>query len=180
MMVAYAQDPNIILAEPIKSRSAAELFHVYNKIYINLLNSGFKPLFQITDNECPASFQAFLKLNKIDHQLAPPYDHRTNPAVKAIDTVKSHFVTGLASVDPTFLLHLWCRLIPYAALTLNLLRQSNVNSNLSAYAQVHGNFDFNKTPLAPPGCRILSFESPTQRATWSPHGVDGWYIGPAM
>ena len=59
IMVAYAQDPNMILAEPIKSRSASELLHGYNTIYVNLLNSGFKSLFQITDNECPASFQAF-------------------------------------------------------------------------------------------------------------------------
>ena len=134
IMVAYVQDPNSILAEPIKPQSVAELLRTYNKIYSSLLNSGFKPTFQITDNKCPNSFQSFLKFNIIEQQLASPYDHRTNPTEKAIDTFRAHFVAKLASVDPIFPLHLWYILTPYAVLTLNLLRRSNVNPNISAYA----------------------------------------------
>ena len=32
----------------------------------------------------------------------------------------------------------------------------------------------------PPGMRIVCFEAPSQRSTWSPHGIDGFYVGPAM
>ena len=28
--------------------------------------------------------------------------------------------------------------------------------------------------------RIVCFEAPSQRSTWSPHGIDGFYVGPAM
>jgi len=36
-------------------------------------------------------------------------------------------------------------------LTLNLMQGSCINPNLSAWAQVYGNYDFNRTPIAPPG-----------------------------
>jgi hypothetical protein len=43
-----------------------------------------------------------------------------------------------------------------------------------------GTFDFNKTPLAPPGTKIIIHEKSLQHGSWDPHGVDGWYLGPAM
>ena len=74
----------------------------------------------------------------------------------------------------------WDQLLPQALMTLNLLRTSRINPRLSAWSQIHGIFDFNRTPLAPPGTRVLVHEKPTLRGTWSPHAVDGWYLGPAM
>jgi hypothetical protein len=63
----------------------------------------------------------------------------------------------------------------------NLLHGSRINPKLSAHAQLHGNFDFNRTPLAPPGTRVLVHVKPTKRTTWLlPHGADGWYTGPAL
>jgi hypothetical protein len=105
--------------------------------------------------------------------------HRTNSAEKAIDIWKCHFIAGLSSVDPDFPMHLWCRLIEHATTTLNLLRPSRINHRLSAQAQLHGAFDYNRTPLAPPGSKVLIHETPINRRTWDPHGVDGWYLGAA-
>ena len=34
--------------------------------------------------------------------------------------------------------------------------------------------------MAPPGTRVVVHEKPENRGTWAPHGVDAWYIGPAM
>jgi hypothetical protein len=51
---------------------------------------------------------------------------------------------------------------------------------MSAYAQLNGYFDFNKKPLAPPVIRIIVHEKPDQRASWDPHGLDGYYLGPAL
>ena len=106
-MVVYVQDANAILAVPIKNQNGLTLVEVYNTIYKKLTLAGLKPVVQICNNECPESFEKFLKQQDISLQLVPPYDHRTNPAEKAIDTFKSHFLSGLASLPPTFPLHLW-------------------------------------------------------------------------
>ena len=76
-------------------------------------------------------------------------------------------------------MHLWNRNIPQATLNLNLLRPSRINQRLLAEAQLNGPLNFNATPLAPPGTKILIYETPDQQRSWAPHGVDGWYIGPA-
>jgi hypothetical protein len=52
-----------------------------------------------------------------------------------------------------------------------------------AHAQLHGIFDYNKTPLAPlapPGTKVIIHKKPDHRGSWSPHGLNGWYVGPAM
>ncbi len=51
---------------------------------------------------------------------------------------------------------------------------------LSALAQVNGSSDFNPTPIGPPCTRVLAHEKPSNRETWSPHALDGWYVGPAL
>ena len=45
---------------------------------------------------------------------------------------------------------------------------------------MHGEFNYNATPLAPPGTQVIIHEKPTLRGTWAPHGVKGWYLGPSM
>jgi hypothetical protein len=46
--------------------------------------------------------------------LVPPHCHRRNAAERAIRTFKEHFVAGLSSVDPSFPMHLWDRLLTKA------------------------------------------------------------------
>ena len=77
-------------------------------------------------------------------------------------------------------MHLWDRKIPQATLTLNLLLPSRINPRLSAKAQLNGPFNFNATPLAPPGTKVLIHETPDQQRSWAPHGVYDWYIGPEL
>ena len=106
--------------------------------------------------------------------------HRRNAAERALRTFKTHFIAGLCSVDKDLPLHLWDRLLPQAELMLNLLRGSRINPKLSAWAQIHGTFDFNRTPIAPPGIRVLAHQKPANRDSWEPHAMDGWYFGPAL
>eukprot|EP00957_Ditylum_brightwellii_P050640 3839116-Ditylum_brightwellii.AAC.1 len=40
--------------------------------------------------------------------------------------------------------------------------------------------DFNYLPLAPPGTKVIVHKKSTVKGTWVPHGVDGWYLGPAV
>ena len=178
-MVAYDHDSNAILAEPIKTRSADALLQAMKKIHQYLSERGLHPALQILDNECPAVLKQFFKQENVQYQLVPPNLHRNNAAEKAIGTFKDHFVTIMCSVDPRFPMHLWCRLVRQAVTTLNLLRQSRINPRLSAEAQLNGAFDYNTTPLAPPGTQVVVYENPENRRTWSPHGVDGWYLGSA-
>jgi hypothetical protein len=105
--------------------------------------------------------------------------HRRNAAEQVIQTFKNHFIAGICSVDPNFPLRLWDRLLPQATITLNLLRQSRINTMVSAHAQLYGHYDFNQAPMAPPGTCVIAHEKPQQRASWDPHGMDGWYLGTA-
>jgi hypothetical protein len=57
---------------------------------------------------------------------------------------------------------------------------SRINPKLLAWAQMNGAFDFDRTPLAPPGVRAIVHEKPDKRSSWSPHGLDGWHVGPAL
>jgi hypothetical protein len=79
-----------------------------------------------------------------------------------------------------FPLHLWDRLISHAIVTLNLLQQSKVNPKLLAYSQFNSPLNFNRTPITPPGSRVIFQKKPRQRKTWVPHRVDGFYVGPTM
>jgi hypothetical protein len=89
-------------------------------------------------------------------------------------------VAGISSVDPSFPLHLWDRLLSQAEITLNLLRTSRLNPQLSAAAYFHGLVDYNKKAFAPPGFKIIAPKKPGKRRTWAPHGHHGYSLGPAM
>jgi hypothetical protein len=106
-----------------------------------------------------------------------PNNHRQNLAERAIQTFKNHFKAILAGVDDSFPMQLWDKLVPQTVLTLNPLQQSNVAPAVSAYQYVHGNFDYNRMPLAPMGCAVQLYESTTRRGTWAEHLTDGWYLG---
>ena len=180
IFVMYSYDPNYIHMEPMKNRTKEEILAAFQRSNSILVNAGFKPLLHRLDNECSNILKDHLHSENIDFQLAPPGIHRRNAAERAIRTAKNHLIAAFCSVDPNFPMHLWCRLLDQANITLNLLRGSRVNPKLSAYAQVHGHFDFNRTPLAPPGTFVLGHEKPSKRGTWDPHAVEAWYIGPAM
>ena len=180
IMVLYKYDTNAILTEPIKNRTGAEILRAYQKLHTYLTRRGFQPRTHWLDNEASESLKHFNTHHNITFQLVPPHMHRRNAAERTIRTWKNHFVAGLCSTDTNFPMHLWDRLLPQATLTLNLLRPSRRNPHISAYQMLEGAFDFNRTPMAPPGTKIIIHEKPTQRRSWDPHGTDGWYLGPAL
>ena len=112
-------------------------------------------------------------------QLVPPHDHRRNIAKKAIQTFKAHFISILCGTDKDFPLHLWCRLLPQAEHTLNMLRSARVTPNVSAYAYLWKQHDFNANPFAPLGCKVEAHIQPAVRETWAAHTASGYYIGNA-
>ena len=180
ILVGYHYDSNAILAEPVKNRTAEVLTKGWKALNAQFSKAGVQPTTYIMDNEISKELKNAMAKEEVKYQLVPPHCHRTNLAERAIQTFKQHFKAGLASTDPNFPLSEWDRLLPQAIITLNLLRTARVNPKLSAYAYLFGEFDFNKTPLAPPGTKVLAHSKPGNRASWAPHGLQGWYIGPSM
>jgi hypothetical protein len=134
LMLCYIYDCNYIKIVPMKSRSASEWVRAYESIHQELIFKGFKPKLQTLDNEASTDLKNLFTVNSIAYQLVPPHCHQRNAAERAIRTFKKHFVAVLSSVDPSFPMHLWERLLPQAEITLNLLRTSRLHPQLSAAA----------------------------------------------
>src|SRR5687767_2249612 len=107
-MIVYNHDSNTITAEPRKSKTEGELLHMFSSIFDFLVSQGHQPIVQHLDNECPKSLCLYMEEKGINLQLVPPHLHQQNMAKQAIDIWKDHFILGLASVDPSFPMHLWC------------------------------------------------------------------------
>ena len=179
IMVLIEIDSNAILVEAMKNRTAGEMIRAYLVLVTRLRNAGVTPKMHILDNECSEEFKEQIRKNNMTFQLVPPHDHRRNIAEKAIQTFKAHFISILCGTDKDFPLHLWCRLLPQAEHTLNMLRSARVAPNVSAYAYLWKQHDFNANPFAPLGCKVEAHIKPAVRETWAAHTASGYYIGNA-
>lgn len=183
MLVMYNEDTNYIHIETMKSRKSSEYVLAYSSGIQFWTTHGIDPQVIRLDNETSTELEEYCRQLQppVHIQYVPPNNHRANRAERAIRTWKDHFIAGLATTDPNFPLEAWDELIPQAELTLNLLRSSAVTNKISAWQEVHGIYSFDKTPIAPPGLPIVCHEKPkTQRSSWAPHGLDGFYLGPAL
>ncbi len=135
---------------------------------------------QILDNKASAAYKEAITFKwNATFQLVPPDMHHHNWAESAICTFKDYFLALLASVDSAFPPYLWDLLLLQAKLTLNLLRQATLNTQISAWDFFQGPFDFNKMPLGPVGCPVLIHTKPASRRSWDFCAKNGFYIGPA-
>ena len=148
-MAVYAYDLNAILVQPMKNKSTTEIIVKFTILHDRLCNTGIKPLYQKIDNEAPAAFKKCTQNTDIYYHLVSPHIHIRNPTERAIRTFKNHFIVGHSSTDPDFPMQAWYRLISQAKMTLTMLRPFRLNLKNSAYAQLHGDVNYNKTPLTP-------------------------------
>ena len=139
-----------IYAVKIKNGKTASLEQGLMKLYADLHKAGINPLLHQLDNETSKELRKEIEKNELDYQIASQGDHQLNSAERAIQTFKSHFIAILYGTDSSFPAKQWDRLIKQAVMTLNMCQPFHINWKLSAHQQVWGNFDFNKTPLAPP------------------------------
>lgn len=179
VFVAYDYTTNAIIVRPIPDREASTIVATFQDIFSYLERKGFKPQFNVLDNEASNAITKFLKSTDIKWQFVPPNEHRVNAAERAIQTFKNHFIAGLCSTDRDFPFQLWDKLLPQAQDSLNMLRASRCDPSKSAYEVLEGPHDFNRQPWAPPGCRAVLHEPAATRSSWGPRGTDAWYIGPA-
>jgi hypothetical protein len=179
-MVYFDVDENYINAKPMRSHKDNQMIQAYQKLWTHTnCNRKTKPNMHILDNEASEAFKTEIKKN-CNLQLVLPDTHRRNLAARAVQTFKSHFVTILASVDSLFPMSLWDCLVLQAAMTLNLLRQANKTSSVSAYEFANGKFDYNKLLLAPLGCAVELHETTNRQKTWDLHSLSDWYLGPSI
>ena len=136
----YVFDSNAIMVEPLKTCQGKKLATAFYKLYTKLkFNKNESNIF-ILDYECSSFVKDTIHSYNVQYQLAPPHQHRQNAAENAIKTIKSHFLSGLATCDKNFPITEWDRLIPLAELKLNLLQNSRINPNLSSWASIGKNF----------------------------------------
>ena len=180
LMVLVEIDSNYIDVEPMKSKESKEMVKTYQELLRRIKLTGVcDPKMHVLDNEASKEYQEAIQ-KQCKMQLVPPDTHRRNIAERARQTFKNHYIAILAGLDPQFPIFLWSKLLPQTVLTLNLVRPSNVAPNVSAYAYMHGQFDFNVTPLAPLGCPVQLYLKPHRRKSWAKHAADGWYLGVSL
>lgn len=179
-MIMLGVDANYIHVEPMRNRKTESELAAQTAGNAFFKSKGFTPHFMRLDNETSAELEKFFRQQDIKVEYVAPHQHRANKAERAIRTFKNHFIAILSATDPDFPMSDWDLLLPQAEMTVNMLRGSNVNPFISAYQQLHGQYDFEHNPIAPPGIKVLVHEKPNQRGSWAPHGVEGWYVGPAM
>ena len=170
-----------IHCEAIASRHQSNYVNAYKNTLAFWDKVGHKPLFQRLDNETSLALETYAVKNNVSIQYCPPGQHRSLKAERAIRTFKNHFISTLCTVATDFPLTLWDKLLPQAELCLNHLIPYGPNPNISAYEGLHGRqFDFRAHPIAPAGTKVIIHDKPTARGTWAPHGVLGFYLGPAQ
>ena len=128
------------------------------------------------DNEISTELIRAIEEEKLEYQIASPGDHRLNHAERAIQTFKSKLISFREGADPNFPRNCWDLLIAQTILAMNLMRPSWINPLISAYTQVHGEFDFNITLIAPIGCKVIVHDRRNERGSWDNHGSHGFYI----
>eukprot|EP00804_Cyclotella_cryptica_P008141 CCRYP_004620-RA/>CCRYP_004620-RA protein AED:0.40 eAED:0.40 QI:0/-1/0/1/-1/1/1/0/243 len=175
-MILYHTDSNSIWVEPTKNRTEGELILARTRALSRMRACGLSPKRQVLNNEASAAYKQAILDSGMTYQLVPPDDHRRNVAEKPYKRGKIT-VAVISGTADKFPLHLWCQLIPHMERQLNLLRQSNANPKISAYAHLYGPHDYNAAPFVPLGMEALVHDKPHRCKTYAQHCSRGWIIG---
>ena len=63
---------------------------------------------------------------------------------------------------------------------MKLLQTSRTCPKISAYAHLHGTYNFDTTPLDLPGVRALLYNDPDHHVSYVVHGDEAYYLGPDL
>jgi hypothetical protein len=170
-------DSNAIFSEPMRNRTTGEMIRAYQAALKQLKLSGANPKKHVLDNEISQEYKQAIINNKMTYELVPAGQHRRSVAEKAIQTWKAYLISVLCGVAENFPMNLWDNILEQVDLGCNLLRMSNANPKISAYAYLNGPHDFNRMPLAPLGVECIMYIQPDKRKTFAPRAIKGWYIG---
>jgi hypothetical protein len=139
IMFAIHINANYIFCKPMKNKTEGKMIAAYQRIVNRMCTANLGLKHHRLDNEASTAFKECIQENRMTQKYNPPSNHRRNLAERAIQRFKHHFFSILSGVDDKFPLSLWCHLLGSAELTINLLRQSNIDPQILAYAHVHAN-----------------------------------------
>ena len=78
------------------------LIDAFEVLYQRLRDAGIKPIIQRLRNEASEAMIRRIKEKKMNYQLASPHDHWLNPAERAVQSFKNHFISNLHGCDKQF------------------------------------------------------------------------------
>ena len=110
----------------------------------------------------------------------PPDVHRRNAAERATRTFKAHFLGILAGIERSFPRSLWDTLLPQLELKLNLLLQSTLAPDISAWEYYNGHINYNATSFSRIGCKVAIHNKAGLRKTWYLRAQEGSSIDSAL
>ena len=122
----------------MRSRRKEDMIKAYESCYAKLMKAGINPVIQRLDNEISTELIETLENNQLKYQITSPGDHRLDPAEHVIQTLKNNYIAGLSGVYLAFPETQWDFYLEQSVITINLLRESRINPELSAYTQVFG------------------------------------------
>ena len=90
--------------------------------------------FQHIDGETSKEVEDYFRqhLPRIDVLKAPPSQHRTNSAERAMQTAKYHLRSIWSGADDSCPKYLWDKALIHAEITLNQVRTYSMNKSISA------------------------------------------------
>ena len=139
--VLYHYELNAILVKAIANVDDHIIYEAYKEVFETLEAKGYKPKINVMDNQATKLIKKILTKKECDLQVVEPHNHRVNTAERAIHIFKDAFIAALATTDREFPLQLWDKLAPQVQDTLNLLRASRINPNISAYEALNGPYN---------------------------------------
>ena len=162
-------ESNCTLIETTKIRTEGELIAARHIILRRMKERSIDPKHQVLDNQISKAYKEEILATGMTFHMAMADDHRRNISEKSIQTWKDHFIGFMRGTTTTFPLHLCCQAIPQAERQLLLLRKSNLNPAISAYAYMYGTHDYNAKPFVPIGMETLVHNKPCRRKKFAEH-----------
>jgi uncharacterized membrane protein YgcG len=169
--------------ELMHDRTKEEYLRVYHAMYAFYKNLHKKPTKQILDNETSAALENFLKDKaNAEIQYVPPGMHRQNKSERAIRPSKNCIISMLTTTDPEFpAALLFDEVTTQAEIVINQLKAWHLDPTVNAWTGMHGKpYDHMMHPISVYGMKCVIYDNPLRRGSWATHGVDGFYLSPAM
>ena len=111
---------------------------------------------KILDNESSAEYKTTIQdIWRVEYQAVPANLHIHNADKCSICTFKAHFLWILAGIAEYFPKNMWDLLIPQTEMTLNLLQQSTLKPDTSAWVHLNGPISYNHAQLGSLGFKFI-------------------------
>jgi hypothetical protein len=167
--------------EPLTSLTGKDTADALKKTVLFFRKQGVALDTLRMDNQTSQEIRAMAISLDLTWELVNPYQKEPNRAERAIRTGKNHMLAVRAGFHRDCSASYLDQCMFQVEVTLNLLHPYEYDPAISAHEGVFGKkFDFARHPIAPAGSKVLVWNSPDNRGSWSDHGIPGIYLGPAM